>query len=248
MDRIGGSFTHLESELADHLKPFKGMRLTTQDKESFLFAKDLLLIFIKGILPDLEKYTLALDQMYLYHRKLHDLTPQGRIEKSSEICNDMHKIVRTKLSHWRFVFQNEFNRDMIIRFSVWLLQLVNYIDEAVPDLVYMLPDHVIQIPFEVLRMIKRESEIASPEGMPLSAVSTSTQDSGQISAHYSAPESLLAGLLDSAPSSRLVGKRRELFDTFYRELVTFISRHFLDDRIANPDLQQTYLVRMNILL
>jgi len=28
MDRIGGSFTHLENELSDHLKPFKGMHLT----------------------------------------------------------------------------------------------------------------------------------------------------------------------------------------------------------------------------
>tara|TARA_B110000285_G_scaffold235004_1_gene314152 strand:- start:1839 stop:2063 length:225 start_codon:yes stop_codon:yes gene_type:complete len=61
MDRIGGSFTHLENELSDHLKPFKGMRLTDEEKETFLFAKDLLLLFIYGILPELEKYTLALD-------------------------------------------------------------------------------------------------------------------------------------------------------------------------------------------
>jgi len=98
MDRIGGSFTHLENELSDHLKPFKGMRLTDEEKETFLFAKDLLLLFIYGILPELEKYTLALDQMYLSHRKLLDLTTKGKIEKSSEICNEMHKIVRTKLS------------------------------------------------------------------------------------------------------------------------------------------------------
>ena len=78
-------------------------------------------------------------------------------KKSSEICNEMHKIVRTKLSQWRFAFQNEFVRDMMIRYSTWLLQLVNNIDQTFSDLVYMLPDHVIQIPFEVLRMIKRES-------------------------------------------------------------------------------------------
>lgn len=104
MDRIGGSFTHLENELADNLKPFKGLRLNDEEKEAFLYAKDLLLIFIYGILPELEKYTLQLDQMYLQHRKLLDLTEQGKIEKSSEICNEMSKIVRTKLSHWRFIF------------------------------------------------------------------------------------------------------------------------------------------------
>ena len=167
MDRIGGSFTHLETELGDHLKPFKGMRLTEEEKESFLYAKDLLLLFIYGILPELEKYTLSLDQMYLNHRKLLDLTDHGKIEKSSEICNEMLKIVRTKLSHWRFVFQNEFIRDMMIKYSVWLMQLVNYIDQASPDLVYMLPDHVIQIPFEVLRTVKRESILIVPSGMPV---------------------------------------------------------------------------------
>jgi hypothetical protein len=35
---------------------------------------------------------------------------------------------------------------------------------------------------------------------------------------------------------------------FFNELVTFISRHFIDDRIANPDLKEIYLVRLNILL
>jgi hypothetical protein len=61
MDRIGGSFTHLETELGDHLKPFKGLRLTDDEKEIFLYAKDLMLLFIYGILPELEKYTLSLD-------------------------------------------------------------------------------------------------------------------------------------------------------------------------------------------
>jgi hypothetical protein len=105
--------------------------------------------------------------MYLSHRKMLDLTAKGKIEKSSEICNEMHKIVRTKLSLWRFAFQNEFTREMMIKFSIWLLKLINYLDQAFPDLVYMLPDHIIQIPFEVLRMIKRESQLIVPSGMPI---------------------------------------------------------------------------------
>lgn len=61
MDRIGGSFTHLETELSDNLKTFKGLRLNEEEKETFLFTKDLLLISIYGILPEIEKYTLSLD-------------------------------------------------------------------------------------------------------------------------------------------------------------------------------------------
>lgn len=37
-------------------------------------------------------------------------------------------------------------------------------------------------------------------------------------------------------------------ELFFNELVTFISRHFIDDRIANPDLKELYLVRLNVLL
>lgn len=133
-------------------------------------------MFIYGILPELEKYTLALDQMYLNHRKFLDLTEKGKIEKSSEICNEMNKLVRTKLSNWRFAFQNDLVRDMMIRYSIWLLQLINYIDQAFPDLVYMLPDHIIQIPFEVLRMIKRESQLMVSSGMPITATSEPQND------------------------------------------------------------------------
>lgn len=54
MDRIGGSFTHLEQELQDSLIPFRGINLSEADKEQFLFIKNLLLIFINGIMPEIE--------------------------------------------------------------------------------------------------------------------------------------------------------------------------------------------------
>jgi len=31
-------------------------------------------------------------------------------------------------------------------------------------------------------------------------------------------------------------------------MVQFVARHFIDDRIANPDLKDAYLVRLNVLL
>ena len=33
-------------------------------------------------------------------------------------------------------------------------------------------------------------------------------------------------------------------EAFYSELVIIISKHFIDDRIANPDLKEIYLVRL----
>lgn len=172
MDRIGGSFTHLEQELADHLKPFRGVPISEEDSETFLFAKDLLLILIHGILPEIEQYTLALDSMYMHHRRLMDLTAAGKIEKSSEICHEMHKILRTKLCRWRLTLQNANTREMLLKYSLWLLQLVNHIDSLYPDLIYILPDYLISIPFELLRMLKRESQLIVASGMPICTAPT----------------------------------------------------------------------------
>jgi len=38
------------------------------------------------------------------------------------------------------------------------------------------------------------------------------------------------------------------FNGFSNELANFISRHFFDPLIANPDLKETYLTRLNIML
>lgn len=110
---------------------------------------------------------MSLDQMYMNHRKYLDLTQQGRIEKSSEIFNDMSKILRQKLQIWRLSLQNKNTRDKLMKFSIWLLQLINHIDQEQPDLIYILPDYLIQIPFELLRMMKRESQLITPTGVPI---------------------------------------------------------------------------------
>ena len=79
----------------------------------------------------------------------------------------MSKILRTKLQNWRLALQNKNTRDKLMKFSIWLLQLVNYIDQESPDLIYILPDFLIQIPFELLRMMKRESQLIVPTGVPI---------------------------------------------------------------------------------
>lgn len=67
-------------------------------------------------------------------------------------------------------------------------------------------------------MIKRESKLIVPSGMPIANI------------HI---------------ESKKVCDKDQIF---YNELVAVISRHFIDDRIANPDLKEIYLVRLNILL
>jgi hypothetical protein len=100
--------------------------------------------------------------------------------------------------------------------------LINYIDESYPDIVYILPESFVEIPFEIFRAFKRgnvplyETEIEQTETYP---------------EEYN---TVYQGDLKST--------------SFSFELVRFISKHFYDTKIANPDLKEIYLTRLNILL
>lgn len=215
-----------------------------------MFAKDLLLILIHGILPEIEQYTLSLDQMYMHHRRLMDLTEAGKIEKSSEIANEISKILRTKLGVWRLGLQNAYTREMLLKFSLWLLQLVNHIDNTIPDLIYILPDYLVAIPFEILRMLKRESCLIVSSGMTLCTVPAGpfAESRANIArANQDALESYKA-LLNEEMRHINANARRDTENRFYIEMVAFIAKHFIDDRIANPDLKEHYLIRVNTLL
>jgi len=85
-------------------------------------------------------------------------------------------------------------------------------------------------------MVKRESELIVPSGMPVA--SNVNIPSGLVSSLISEDESGIRQIAKEKPNDRI----------FYSELVMFISKHFIDDRIANPDLKEIYLVRLNILL
>jgi hypothetical protein len=83
-------------------------------------------------------------------------------------------------------------------------------------------------------MIKRESSMIVSTGIPLCTVSNGYSKSDPKLIEY-----LLKLSVNNSDKEDPI---------FYQELVKFISRHFIDDRIANPDLKEIYLVRMNILL
>ena len=146
---------------------------------------------------------------------------------------------------------------MLLKYSLWLLQLVNHIDSECPDLIYILPDYLISIPFELLRMLKRESQLIVPSGMPICTAPTGPGANARLSlaaANAQALEQL--GLINEGPDGmggnlphlKALNGGSQVEQTFYHEIVKFISRHFMDDRIANPDLKEHYLVRLNTLL
>lgn len=97
MDRLGGSLSHLKSELNEKIYRYRYMTASEELKDEYFLIISCFVIFIKGILPDVVKYTLALDQLYLMHRRLLDLTHQGLLENSSQIHNDIKTMVEKEL-------------------------------------------------------------------------------------------------------------------------------------------------------
>lgn len=70
-------------------------------------------------------------------------------------------------------------RNSMVKFSTWLLNLANFIDQKHPDLIYLMPDELIQIPFEVLRLLKRESQTVVGSGLPICTSPVLSQERNQ---------------------------------------------------------------------
>ena len=49
----------------------------------------------------------------------------------------------------------EQNRAQIHKFSLWLMRLTNYIGQMHSEIMYILPEIFVEIPFEVFRAFKR---------------------------------------------------------------------------------------------
>ena len=46
-------------------------------------------------------------------------------------------------------------RIAIYRFTLWLTRLMNLIDSKSPQVLYLLPESIVEIPFEIFRLFKR---------------------------------------------------------------------------------------------
>lgn len=47
------------------------------------------------------------------------------------------------------------NRISLHKFAFWLSKALNHIDKEYPDIIYILPEEFIQIPFDIFRAWKR---------------------------------------------------------------------------------------------
>lgn len=122
----------------------------------------------------------------------------------------------------QFVFQTERSSSYFIKFSLWIMQLMNHIDQKFGKAIYFMPETFVNIPYELFRVVKRSDiDLLEEEGK-----------------NNKESELFVYG----------TEGKSNLFNGFSNELATFISRHFYDPLIANPDLKEQYLTRLNIML
>jgi hypothetical protein len=105
------------------------------------------------------------------------------------------------------------------KFAFWLASSINYIDSIYPDLIYILPEEFVQIPFDIFRASKRGN-------LPLYELESEK--------------------IKYADEYEAIYKNQQT--TLSQELISFISRHFYDSKIVNPDLKELYLTRLNIMM
>ena len=168
MERIGGTFTHLENELFENLKQFHSVPVSEDQKEVFAFTKNLILIFTFGVIQEVSQFVKLIEKIYVNSRLLEDLTPLGKSRIGNTYMNEIFMATK-RLPQYQIMFQSNSNRIQIHKFSLWLIRLVNYVDENYNDVVHIMPESFIEIPFEIFRAFKRgniplyetESEIVS---------------------------------------------------------------------------------------
>lgn len=88
---------------------------------------------------------------------------------------------------------------------------------------YILPEIFVQIPFEIFRTFKRAK---------ISLYETPEEQKGMFRKEYEE-----------------IYFTEEIKNTSLSlELIKYISRHFYDSKIANPDMKEIYLTRLNVML
>ena len=68
--------------------------------------------------------------------------------------DDLAKAARI-LPQFEIIFNIQSNRVNLHKFAYWLTRTLNHIDATYPDVIYILPEEFVQIPFDIFRACKR---------------------------------------------------------------------------------------------
>ena len=128
MDRLGGTLSHLESELGPEMRayPLSNKPTTLKQKQTLSFIDLTARIFQNGLMDLLKNLQEVVEKISLKHRELNDL-PQLGTQKAQEITNEIKLLVKESPS-LRLVFLCPTGKDALLKLGTWFLALLNCLD------------------------------------------------------------------------------------------------------------------------
>lgn len=110
-----------------------------------------------SVMPFMVEYVKLLEKIYINNRSMQDMIEDqqnNELKKQMMSENALHK--RAMIPYQAVLFSPcSLNRACIYQFARWTVSLFNRIDTEKPEILYILPETFVEIPFEVFRAFKR---------------------------------------------------------------------------------------------
>jgi len=109
------------------------------------------------------------------------MTEQGRQSQGKPLVDEI-KTLKKQLTPYEIkLFSNRTIRSAIYKIAFFLVRIINKIDEEAPELLYLLPEAIVEIPFEIFRGYRRSQTpmYESEEGKKLYGLEECSRILGQ---------------------------------------------------------------------
>lgn len=103
----------------------------------------------------MQEFIKAQEKISICQRSFAELTDSSKKEHGASTIEDIKQIASKLPILQSLNFSSAWTRATVYRFSLWLSQTLNRLDAEEPDCLYLLPEIIVEIPFEVFRAFKR---------------------------------------------------------------------------------------------
>jgi hypothetical protein len=147
--------TFIQNEIAEELSKLKEVPYGMRD--AAVLGKAAIYLFMFSMMPFMRENVKILEKIYLNNRTLQDMIDDpSNAEAKKVIINENAQNKRAMSQYIALLFSHgSLNRPCIYQFARWSACLFNRIDSEQPEILYILPEAFVEIPFEVFRALKR---------------------------------------------------------------------------------------------
>jgi hypothetical protein len=97
-----------------------------------------------------------IERLLIHSKTRLDLTSKGKQEKDLEISTSIFNSLKY-IPAYQIMFNTRANRMNIHKYCLWIMDLLNFIEKKHGKAVYFMPEPLVEISFEIFRIIKRDN-------------------------------------------------------------------------------------------